>query len=187
MALCLPPSAAAFASRVAAVYFRPLTSAPGWLVATKRSKFSRLSSCQRTGALQCPKPQSKRSEAREPYPESYPRAIPRTIPAIHTPYTNTATSKKTHTPIWVGTAMEDAPWRWLRRSRAGSRSVVSAQSGEHPPSEVLKHRGARSRSLPLAWNLTEGSSKTMCLFKGTACQVPCYFGGAVSLLESRFG
>ncbi|CAJ1432262.1 unnamed protein product [Effrenium voratum] len=39
--------------------------------------------------------------------------------------------------------MEDAPWRWLRRSRAGSRSVVSAQSGEHPPSEVLKHRGAR--------------------------------------------
>ena len=74
--------------RVAAVQFRPLTSAPGWLVATKRSKFSRLSSCQRTGALQCPKPQSKSSEAREPYPESYPRAIPRTIPAIHTPYTN---------------------------------------------------------------------------------------------------
>ena len=73
---------------VAAVQFRPLTSAPGWLVATKRSKFSRLSSCQLTGALQCPKPQSKSSEAREPYPESYPRAIPRTIPAIHTPYTN---------------------------------------------------------------------------------------------------
>ncbi|CAJ1404655.1 unnamed protein product [Effrenium voratum] len=38
--------------------------------------------------------------------------------------------------------MEDAPWRWLRRSRAGSRSVVSAQSGEHPPSEVLKHHHA---------------------------------------------
>ena len=38
--------------------------------------------------MQCPKPQSKSSEAREPYPKSYPRAIPRTIPAIHTPYTN---------------------------------------------------------------------------------------------------